>query len=572
MAEAITRQLDLLAATGLLRLVASAPDLEYLFRHALVQDAAYASLLRQDRRRLHRAVGETLERLHAARLAEVAGELALHFETAGALDRARHYYALAGGAALTRAANREAEGYYRAALALTPPAAEEAALLRGLATALLWQGRLPEQIATGRAAVALYAAAGNSDAIARLYFEMTRGAFLGSDMHLLGTLIGEGRAALQGAPDTAGLSLFLSSVGVSQLVGRQLDHGRQTLFRALDLAAQFGETEAEIEILSTLVTHGDLPLAERQVLMEKAVALADPNRPSLGSSWAYNNLGILLREVHGRWQEAIPYHQTGRLIARRTGAAMGECWSYGAWADALLTGGDLAAVAALLPQVHEAVAQTGHSPLALGVAQRIQLQLARYQTGPAARPLLEQALAAGPGESTELLGRGVGPLLADLLLEMAQPVAVEALLVAQLALAEQQRHPTVGLRSLLATAYMQLGRAAEAAAALEAAARSAGPTPTPPESLALALAAARLALARGDGAAAATAFTTAHAGAAALNMRWQQARILWEWGRAGVAGAVPGTADAARAHLVAAHELFAAAPAPYYAAAARSDL
>ena len=57
-------QLDTLESKGLIRLAAIDPELEYLFRHALVQDAAYESLLKQERRALHRQVGEALEQLY----------------------------------------------------------------------------------------------------------------------------------------------------------------------------------------------------------------------------------------------------------------------------------------------------------------------------------------------------------------------------------------------------------------------------------------------------------------------------------------------------------------------------
>ncbi len=60
----LVSQLTTLEFAGLIRLAQVQPELEYVFRHALVQEAAYASLLRQDRRDLHRAVGETLERLY----------------------------------------------------------------------------------------------------------------------------------------------------------------------------------------------------------------------------------------------------------------------------------------------------------------------------------------------------------------------------------------------------------------------------------------------------------------------------------------------------------------------------
>ena len=54
-------QVGVLEAKGLIRLAALRPELEYLFRHGLVQDAAYTSLLKQERRKLHGLVGVALE-------------------------------------------------------------------------------------------------------------------------------------------------------------------------------------------------------------------------------------------------------------------------------------------------------------------------------------------------------------------------------------------------------------------------------------------------------------------------------------------------------------------------------
>ena len=50
-------ELNTLEQSGLVQVAALEPELEYLFRHALVQDAAYSSLLKQDRRALHQHQG-----------------------------------------------------------------------------------------------------------------------------------------------------------------------------------------------------------------------------------------------------------------------------------------------------------------------------------------------------------------------------------------------------------------------------------------------------------------------------------------------------------------------------------
>ena len=62
-ARSLRAQLAHLESGGLVVLARLQPELEYLFRHALVQNAAYASLVKADRRMLHQAAGEALERL-----------------------------------------------------------------------------------------------------------------------------------------------------------------------------------------------------------------------------------------------------------------------------------------------------------------------------------------------------------------------------------------------------------------------------------------------------------------------------------------------------------------------------
>jgi len=120
----VEAQLDTLEAKGLIRLAASRPDLEYFFRHWLVQDAAYGSLLKQERRELHRLVGEALEILYPDRGSELAGILAIHFSEAGDTDKAVQYLIAAGRFGLDRNAIAEAYSAFDRAARLLPPATE----------------------------------------------------------------------------------------------------------------------------------------------------------------------------------------------------------------------------------------------------------------------------------------------------------------------------------------------------------------------------------------------------------------------------------------------------------------
>ena len=114
----ILADLNVLEARGLTKLVATRPELAFTFRHALIHDVTYASILKKDRRRLHAEVGDAIVRMYPDRLEEYAATLARHFEEAGDRNQTLHYLLLAGQAALSRHATRESHDFYTRASAL----------------------------------------------------------------------------------------------------------------------------------------------------------------------------------------------------------------------------------------------------------------------------------------------------------------------------------------------------------------------------------------------------------------------------------------------------------------------
>jgi tetratricopeptide (TPR) repeat protein len=113
-------ELGTLEASGLIQIAAVQPELEYLFRHALVQDAAYSSLLKQDRRSLHKLAAETLLSLYPERRRELAAVIAMHFEQAGEPGNAAEHLIVAGEHALERFAQREAVAFFARSAELLP--------------------------------------------------------------------------------------------------------------------------------------------------------------------------------------------------------------------------------------------------------------------------------------------------------------------------------------------------------------------------------------------------------------------------------------------------------------------
>jgi ABC-type oligopeptide transport system substrate-binding subunit/class 3 adenylate cyclase len=104
------------------------PQPEYRFKHALIQEAAYRTILTDRRQGLHRRAAEWLEQQHAGNEEEVFGLLAHHWLSASDEDKAVHFLTRAGDKARQEYALDEAIGHYQALLRLLERRGEERAI------------------------------------------------------------------------------------------------------------------------------------------------------------------------------------------------------------------------------------------------------------------------------------------------------------------------------------------------------------------------------------------------------------------------------------------------------------
>ena len=108
--------LNQLQIIGMIQQKQRIPELEYIFKHALVREAAYDSILIQKRREVHARVGTAIETLMADRLEEFYGLLAYHYASAEQWEKAQEYLFKAGDQAGRMAADAEALAYYHQAM------------------------------------------------------------------------------------------------------------------------------------------------------------------------------------------------------------------------------------------------------------------------------------------------------------------------------------------------------------------------------------------------------------------------------------------------------------------------
>ena len=110
----VTRQLTTLVQRDVLRPRLTPDGTTYVFRHALLRDAAYGSLVRRDRREVHHRVATVLAERFPERVARHPEELAHHFVRADMPAQALRAWRSAARAAGTRHALTEAAGRLRA--------------------------------------------------------------------------------------------------------------------------------------------------------------------------------------------------------------------------------------------------------------------------------------------------------------------------------------------------------------------------------------------------------------------------------------------------------------------------
>jgi len=125
----IRKYMDSLTHLSLTLVEAETPDLAYIFKHAVTQDAAYNLMLFSQRRQLHQAVGEWIEEHHQQNIESFYTLLAYHWSLAAkmpdsdnrqtVIDKAREYLEKAGNQSLNNFANTEALEFFNELLEVT---------------------------------------------------------------------------------------------------------------------------------------------------------------------------------------------------------------------------------------------------------------------------------------------------------------------------------------------------------------------------------------------------------------------------------------------------------------------
>jgi serine phosphatase RsbU (regulator of sigma subunit)/class 3 adenylate cyclase len=348
---AVISTLSSLENAGLVRIARVEPDLEYLFRHTLVQEAAYSSLLVADRKRLHQSVGQAVEKLYPDQLGEFSAMLAYHFDQAGLDERAIRYFTLAGQTALDSYANQEAEDHFRRALALTRSDAQRAELLSGLGQALNREGRIQEAIQLWLEAIRLFRALGDFNAVASIYSRAARAAWHVGDTPGGLRLCQEGMLAVEGAPESPEMARLLHETARAYYFNGIPAQAAPLCQQALEMAERLGAVREQADALATLGLLPDQPPGEAIASLEKAVELSEANQNYRVSVRAHINLATVRRGLLGDNRGASQHYERAVEVARMRGVPQEQLLALASALGVALALGELDRVERTLPEV-----------------------------------------------------------------------------------------------------------------------------------------------------------------------------------------------------------------------------
>jgi tetratricopeptide (TPR) repeat protein len=285
--------LERLTASGLISRCGTPPDATYSFKHALVQDAAYVTMLKSRRRQLHSIIANVLVERFPATAERLPEVVAQHFTEAGLASEAIGYWLKAGPLASARSANLEAA--------------------KSIEQALHVLAALPETQST-----------------------LEQGFELRLELRVVLSQLGRGQRMLECLCEAEALAERLNDdprrcrvyafMTVTHSLLGELDEALMTGSRALEIAGRLGDLSLCILATSYLVQANYL-----RGEYDRVIELATGNLAALPSDKVYENFGLVvppsvwdrtwlvmsLTEL-GRFGEAAKYEAEATRLAEPT--------------------------------------------------------------------------------------------------------------------------------------------------------------------------------------------------------------------------------------------------------------
>ena len=498
--------LDRLTEADLVFVDGAPPTAAYRFKHALIRDAAYESLLKSRRQALHRRAAEALRDANAEPEA-----IAHHFTEAGLDDLAIEWWGKAGDQALRRSAFQEAIAHLGKAIAM----ADKAGATRPRATS---GSAAPNQrltqlhVAHGNALIAARGygapetteafarareyATGDKDALDRLAadYGLWVGSFIRGELSTMRACAKAFLSEVEARPDLPEAGIARRICGVTHHCAGEYTEARDHLERALalfqpgrddDLAFRFGQdpgVAAMLYLAITLWPLGDVP---RAISLVDSAHLRIAGLTHIGTH-AYGKMHAALFELmRGDNARAAPNAFELAHLTREHDLPM---WRpFGVFLQGWAASHSGAVGSGLEDMRHGVDLLRDQNVLMFDGLLKVALAEAEARAGDPARAIavLDEALATSDRTGYRAfeaeLHRARGEML--LIRDPANPAPAENAFLTAVAVAKRQSTRSFELRAALALAklYQSTGRPADAHAVLALALEGFAPTPEMPE-------------------------------------------------------------------------------------------
>ncbi|MCK5407407.1 MAG: tetratricopeptide repeat protein [Candidatus Krumholzibacteria bacterium] len=300
----------------------------YVFNHSMTAEVVYKSLLKSDRREIHRRTGLAIEKLFPDRIYEVSPLLAYHFERGKVADKAFDYTVRAARRAARVYANQEAVERYRAALAIEGTVADDAVaavheelgdvlfVMSEYADAIEQYDRALTLVGEGRHAVTLkrkkgqlYEKWGKYDEAER-YFEAA---------------LDDLREPL----DTTEAARIYSGLGMAFYHRGELDVAKDHLKVSLDMMNTLDDQPGVAEVCNNLgvVYCKKCDWSQSSRYLDQSLSIWRDKKDPYGLAATYNNLG-LVRHRQGDLDRALELFQKSLELFNQLGNLHGLARTY----------------------------------------------------------------------------------------------------------------------------------------------------------------------------------------------------------------------------------------------------
>lgn len=347
-------------------------EIEYIFRHTLLRDAAYSMQLLSRQRELHRLAVSAMEEVYRDDLEPHYGELAFHAEKGDLRDKALHYLSVAGDSSLKDFLNRQASDYYARALAFVPEddprktfellekraecvrnlsdaeammeitasmetiarsLADDKMLTRVLtlqASSHVIHGDYPKAVEIGLQAKELAEKSQDTSTLLSLHTDLPDALTHTGKLTEARQLAKQGVELARKAKDLHAEAYTLTALGLAVLQLEGPTAARAYQEQALALAQQLKDRNLEAKVLNNLANSVGMSLGDYHAAreyFEQALVISREQGNQRWKGLVLANLGWL-SGILGDYPSAMEYYEQGLKIARELSQKLEELYTY----------------------------------------------------------------------------------------------------------------------------------------------------------------------------------------------------------------------------------------------------